>query len=172
MRVRSWTVRSRRSRLTEYVDGSYHLEFAKVKQAIYGAETELALAEDQRRLADERNKDPKESASASARQRLPRECARFLWRWPRPRHKLLVEYSKGKKMKELKSAIQKARLQRAGTESDLGTPRVKSEGNRGPDRTLQDPAAPHDGTIRYRRGLELEEGTMVREGQRLFEIIP
>ena len=150
--------------VVEYADGIYQIQLQEAEGNIKIAEAELPLA--QEHLA----------ASKANRTAVPLEIkraevaefrARFAIEKAQSRKKLLVDFTRGKRIKELKSAVEKAR-------SDELAKKAIWELEAGKEKKLERQisactvVAPGDGSVRQ----FVAVGTLVRQRQLLFEIIP
>jgi HlyD family secretion protein len=170
--------------VVEYVEGIFKTQFMESEGNIKIAEAELVVAEDQL------NAEPKQKGSelVTKRAKLAVLRARFALEKAQSRQKLLVDYTKGKKIKELHSAVEKARAEELSKKAILALENMKEKRL---ERQIASCTivAPSDGTLVYaapnrnrvvqkRDGTlvnlpaVIEEGATVRERQILFDIVP
>jgi HlyD family secretion protein len=157
--------------LVEYMDGVFQNELLEITGAIKIAEAELALAEDELKMAREIAKAAKTFANdhASNRANLAKLRAQFALEKAQSRRKLLVDYTRGMRLKTLKSDVEKARSEELAQKAVYDLEQAK-------EKMLVrqilncDIVATTDGTLVY--AARIEEGATVRERQILFEIAP
>ncbi len=149
----------------EYEEGVFKNEFLEVTGDVKIAEAELALAEDQLEVVKEAKIVGRDLGLA----KLALVRARYGLEKAQSRRKLLLDYTKVKRIKELKSAVEKAHS-RELTEKAIWELQLAKE--RALEREIARCAmvAPRDGTLVYAPGIA--EGTTVHERQVLFEIVP
>jgi multidrug efflux pump subunit AcrA (membrane-fusion protein) len=148
--------------LVEYVEGLYGLELAQVVAEIKKAEAELATSEDQ---SDAAKADKGGKKVGSARAALI--VARYAIEVAQARKKVLTDYTKPKRIKELRLAVEKARSDELIKQSiwNLEMTKVDKLGRQIASCTI---VAPTDGTVRPLVG----EGAVISERQLLLEIVP
>lgn len=178
--------------VVEYVEGIYVCELTESEMQIKIAEAELAIAEDEgeeARVALSKNgKLVKKHAIAG----LQLKKARFALELAQSRRKLLVQYTRGKRIKELQSAVEKDRTDELAKKcvTELEESKRRKLEQQVAARTIK---APIDGMLVYAKpqnppagagmagmmsmmgGMTtpiIQEGSMVHERQLLFEIIP
>ncbi len=157
--------------VVEYADGVFQNELLEVMGDIKIAEAELAVAEDEFSLAAEhakRNKGPGGDVGL-ARAKLALVRAKFGLEKAQSRRKLLLDYTKGKKIKTLKSAVLKAHSEELAQKAiwDLQVAKSKELERQIASCTI---LAPRDGILTHKPFVQ--EGATVRESQVLFEIAP
>jgi HlyD family secretion protein len=170
--------------VVEYEEGIFKTRFMETEGNIKIADAELALAEDQLN-AEAKEKQP-ELVIKSAK--LATLRARFALEKAQTRKKLLVDYTKVKKTKELQSSVAKARADELAKKAiwALEDSKEKKLERQIASCTI---VAPRDGTLVYappnrnrvvqkrdgtlvNQPAVIEEGATVRERQILFEIVP
>jgi HlyD family secretion protein len=153
--------------VVHYVEGSYKLEALETNRELQIAEAELALAEDRFESVTKASTKGIDLQVA----KFARKRAMFSLEIAQTRRKVLSEFDKPRRIKELKSAVQKARSSELAQKTiwDLHMSKAKRIESQIERCTIR---APQDGTVHYRGGVGPREGTMIREGERLFEIIP
>jgi len=168
--------------VVEYEQGIYVMNLAEIEGDIKIAEAELALAQDELNSA----KAITTVKLAIKRLELAVFRAQFGLEKGQSRKKLLVDYTKGRTIKQLKSTVEKARFDELAKKatSELELAKGKKLERQIASCTI---VAPRDGTLVYVPGRTqfvmkkdgamdtipvIEEGAIVREGQILFEIIP
>jgi len=179
--------------VVEYVEGLYLTELAEAEMRIKIAEAELAIAEDELEAAREAfNKTEKPGRKRSIAE-LQLKKARFALELAQTRRMVLINYTKPKRVKELKSAVEKERADELVKKAvwELEESKVQRLQQQVAARTIK---APIDGTLVYPKpqnrpaggGMAggmmgmmggmmtpiIQEGSMVYEQQLLFEIIP
>jgi HlyD family secretion protein len=86
--------------------------------------------------------------------------------------KILIEFTRPKRIKELRGEIEKARVEEQSTKATYEREKAKEDGLRSQSRNVQI-LAPIDGTVRLARPARLvEEGAEVCEGQLILRIVP
>jgi RNA polymerase sigma factor (sigma-70 family) len=160
----------------EYAEGDYRIKLGEVDGDIQLAQAELALAEDELNAAKVQNAplSVKRAELAVLRARLALERAQS-------RRRLLVDYTKGRRMKELRSNLEKARSDEL-TKGAIWELQKSKEQNLKKQIVACTLVAPIDGIFQYvhrpRPHLldpdfgEIREGASVREHQLLFQIVP
>jgi len=177
----------------EYVEGLSVCELQEIEMQIKTAEAELAIAEDDLEAArDAFDKSERPGRKRAAIAELKMKKARFALELAQSRKKLLVNYTRGKRIKELKAAVETSR-------SDELAKKVVWELALSKQKKLEQEIAackikaPIDGTVVYAHtggppdggqagmmrsmmaGMShppIREGAVVHERQLLFEIIP
>jgi HlyD family secretion protein len=170
--------------VVEYAEGIFKMQILETEGNIKIAEAEMALAEDQ--LNAEAKEKGSELVIKSAKLAVLR--ARFALEKAQSRKKLLVDYTKGKKIKELKTTVEKARAEELAKRAIWALEDSK-EKKLERQIAICTIVASRDGTLVYaapnfnrvvqkRDGTlvnmpaVIEEGATVRERQILFEIVP
>jgi HlyD family secretion protein len=171
--------------VVEYVEGISNIELMEAQGNIKIAEAELALAEDALETVRPNDVGPKLETKRAA---LALLRARYALEIAQARKKVLLDYTKRKKTKELESAVEKARSEEQAKKAVWALEDSK-------EKTLERQiayctiVAPMDGTLVYaapnwnrvvqkRDGTlinlpaSIEEGATVRERQVIFEIVP
>jgi biotin carboxyl carrier protein len=157
--------------VVEYGDGIFRSEDAETAGDVNIAEAELALAEAERNVAVNAAKALGAPGSdvGVKHAELAVLRARFALEKAVTRRKTLLDFTRGKMLKALKSSVAKARSSELAQKSieELQAAKLK-----GLERQIASCkiAAPRDGTIVY--APRIFEGGSVREGQVLFEIVP
>jgi HlyD family secretion protein len=177
--------------VVEYVEGLYKNELTEIELQIKTAEAELAIAEDDLEAArDAFNKTEKPGRKRFIAE-LQLKKARFALELAQSRKRVLVDYTSPKRIKELKSAVEKER-------ADELAKKVVWELEESRARRLQQQLAvytikaPISGTLVYAKSdlppggqagmmmammgraspQPIRQGVTVQDGQFLFEIIP
>jgi HlyD family secretion protein len=155
-------------KIVEYAEGQFKNEFATIEGEIKVAEVNLSRAEDQldwaRRMFE---KGYVSMAEKVANELLLRE-ARFGLEATQSRKKVLLDYSRERKLKELKSEAAAAMAREFAAQSAL-------ERERSAQKSLTDQigrckiAAPTSGRIEY--VAPIGAGAVVHDGQLLFRIV-
>jgi HlyD family secretion protein len=160
--------------VVEYVEGISNIQLMEAQGNIKIAEAELALAEDTLEAVRPNDVGPKLETKRAA---LARLRARYALEIAQGRKKVLLDYTKHKRIKELESAVEKARSEEQAKKaiSALEDSKEKMLERQIAHCTI---VAPTDGTLVYaapnrnRAPAIIEEGATVRERQILFEIVP
>jgi HlyD family secretion protein len=150
--------------VVEYEEGQYKVELQETSGDIKIAEAELTLAEVELNVARESgDKLPVKRAELGVFR------ARFALEKAQSRQKRLVDFTRGKKIKELRSAVGKARSRELAQRAiwELQSSKLKTLDRQIANYTI---VAPRDGTLIY--APRIEEGATVRDHQILFEIVP
>jgi RNA polymerase sigma factor (sigma-70 family) len=175
----------------EYVEGIYVCELQEIEMQIKTAQAELAVAEDDLEAAREAFKQHAVPGRKRAIAELTLQKARFALELAQSRRKLLVDYTRGKRIKELKAAVEVSRAEEIAKKAvwDLAVSKqtrlerqVVAAAIRAPiDGTLVyakpdgSPGTGQAGTMMAMMGgaqHPIREGAAVHERQLLFEIIP
>jgi len=168
--------------VVEYVEGIYVINLAEIEGDIKIAEAELALAQQELSSAKATTTDK----LAIKRLELAVFRAQFGLEKGQNRKKVLVDYTKGRTIKQLRSSVEKTRSDELAKEA---TWELETSKERKLERQIGvcEIKAPRDGTLVYFPGRTqsvlrkdgttdtiplIEEGATVRERQLLFEIIP
>ncbi len=169
--------------VVEYVEGLYLCELQEAEVNIKIAEAELAIAEDAVEAArEEFNKTERPGRKKSIAE-LQLKKARYALELAQSRRKVLVNYTKGKRIKELKSAVEKERLDELAKKTvwELEESKRRKLEQQVTARTIK---APIDGIVVYAKPqnplsdggmmmtFTIEEGATVYMRQLLFEIVP
>jgi HlyD family secretion protein len=160
--------------VVEYVEGIANIQLMEAQGNIKIAEAELALAEDTLEAVRPNDVGPKLETKRAA---LARLRARYALEIAQGRKKVLLDYTKHKRIKELESAVEKARSEEQAKKAiwALEDSKEKMLERQIAHCTI---VAPTDGTLVYaapnrnRAPAIIEEGATVRERQILFEIVP
>src|SRR5689334_1276548 len=110
--------------LKEYVEGDYVAQQAEVEGNIKLAEAELALAEDEKAAKSSSTPTPLQSKRAE----LAVLRARIALERAQSHKRLLVEYTKGKKIKELASEVKKAHSDELARQATWELEKSKEDG--------------------------------------------
>lgn len=178
--------------VVEYVEGLYIQELQEIEMQVKTAEAELAIAEDECEEAREAATKNEKLAKKRVIAELQLKKARFALERAQTRRKVLVEYTRGKRIKELKSAEEKQR-----SEELVKKAKFEHEASRERNVERQIAActikAPFNGTLVYANpdkspGTSLggmmmmaqmgsaqrpiQEGAIVGDHELLFEIVP
>jgi RNA polymerase sigma factor (sigma-70 family) len=153
-----------------YVEGDYVDQFGDVQGNIKLAEAELALAEEELKLA---KASPMQQSYYVKRAELSHLRARFSLEKAQSRKRLLVQYTRDKKIKALEASVKKAH-------SDELVKQSTGELMRSKEAYLEKQianctiVAPADGRVRYiySQGVQVGEGSTVSPRARLFVIEP
>jgi HlyD family secretion protein len=153
----------------EYEEGTFKSDAMEVMAEVKIAEAELALAEDELEAVLKLVKAKSVSNIEKKRAELVLLRARWGLEKAQSRRKALFDFTKGKKLKELKSAVDKARSDELfqTVNCSLQVSKEKKLERQISNCTI---VASRDGTLVYAPGIE--EGATVRERQILFEIVP
>ena len=153
----------------EYAEGTFKSEAMEVMADVKIAEAELALAEDELEAVLKLVKAKSVSNIEKKRAELAVLRARWGLEKAQSRRKALFDFTKGKKLKELKSAVEKARFEELAQKAnwDLQVSKERKLERQISNCTI---IAARDGTLVY--APRIEEGATVRERQLLFEIVP
>ena len=150
--------------VVEYRDGIYQIQLQETEGDIKIAEAELALAQDYlAALKSNHVTGPIEIKRAE----LAELRARFALEKAQSRKKVLDDFTRGKKIKDLKSAVDKARSDELAKKAIWGL-EAQKEKKLERDIAACVVVAPRDGRVYPRVG----QGTIIRGRQILFEIIP
>ncbi len=170
--------------VVEYLEGTFPSELADFDGEIKLAEMEMSLAEDELKAAAAGGGN---SSLAVKRAELAKLRGAVALKKAQSRRRLLVEYTKGKTIKELEKEVRKAASNELAKKAtwDLEREREKKLERQIAACTIN---APRDGTVVYAAArtqpvmrkdgttalihIEIEEGAQVRERQLLFEIVP
>ncbi|MGO9469446.1 MAG: sigma-70 family RNA polymerase sigma factor [Isosphaeraceae bacterium] len=164
--------------VVEYAEGLYICELQEAEMNIKIAEAELAIAEDECEEAREAFTKNQKLLKKKVISELQLKKARFALELAQSRKKVLVEYTRGKRIKELKSAVAKERADELATKAvwELKESKRQRLEQQVAARTIK---APIDGKLVYAKpqtGMMMaqivEEGATVYERQLLFEIDP
>ncbi len=164
--------------VVEYAEGLYICELQEAEMNIKIAEAELAIAEDECEEAREAFTKNQKLLKKKVISELQLKKARFALELAQSRKKVLVEYTRGKRIKELKSAVAKERADELAKKAvwELKESKRQRLEQQVPARTIK---APIDGKLVYAKpqtGMMMaqivEEGATVYERQLLFEIDP
>ena len=155
--------------VVEYADGVFQNELLEIMGDIKIAEAELALAEDELKQALDSFKGGTGGNLAVGRAKLALVRAKFGLEKAQSRRKLLLEYTKGKTIKTLKSAVLKAHSEEIGKKTiwEMQLAKAKELERQIGSCTI---LAPRDGILTHKPFVQ--EGATVRESQVLFEIVP
>jgi HlyD family secretion protein len=172
--------------VVEYVEGIFQFQFMETEGNIRIAEAELALANNRLNAVKKAKDKGPEHVIKGAELAVLR--ARFSQEKAQSRRKLLVDYTKPKKTKDLQSAVEKARAEELAKKTiwALEDSKEKKLERQIASCTI---VAPRDGTLVYAAPIRnrvvqnrdgtlvnmpavIEEGATVRERQILFEIVP
>jgi HlyD family secretion protein len=172
--------------VVEYIEGIFQSQFIEAEGNIQIAQAELALAEGRLNAVNKAKEKGPEHVLKSAQ--LTALRARFSLEKAQSRRKLLVDYTKAKKTKDLQSAVEKARSEELAKkaiwalEDSKGKKLERQIANctivASRDGTLVYAAPNRDRVVQKRDGTlvnmpaVIEEGATVRERQILFEIVP
>jgi HlyD family secretion protein len=153
--------------VVEYEEAIYQNELMEVTGDIKIAEEELAVAEESLKHAVANRK-----VTSLVEVNIPKLAvhrAQFNLEKAQSRRKLLVNYTKTRKLKALKSDVEKTRAEELVQRANwaLSDSKAKSLERQIAGCTI---VAPRDGTLVYAE--KIEEGATVRERQMLFEIVP
>ncbi len=162
--------------VVEYEGGLYVCELQEAEGRIKIAQAELAIAEDECVEAREAFKKNEKLLKKKVIAELQLRKARFAFELALSKRKLLVDYTRGKRIKELKSAVEKDR-------ADEFAKKTVWELEESKRRRLEQQVAACtikaqiDGTLVYAKIHNpsvpiIQEGNPVYERQLLFEIIP
>ena len=153
----------------EYAEGIFQNELLEIMGDIKIAEAELAVAEDELELAADAAKGRTGSNLAVSRAKLAVVRARFGLEKAQNRRKVLKEYTKGKMLKTLKSAVAKAHSEEIGQKAiwEMQLAKAKELERQIASCTI---IAPRDGILSHKP--MVEEGATVYQSQVLFEIVP
>jgi HlyD family secretion protein len=150
--------------VVEYAEGIYQIQLQETEGNIRIAEAELTLAHEHLAASKaDRTAVPleiKRAEVAELRARIAIENAQS-------RKKLLVDFTRGKRMKELKSAVEKGRSDELAKKA-IWELEAQKEKKLERDIAACVVVAPRDGRVYLRAG----EGMIIRGRQVLFEIIP
>ncbi|MGO9923514.1 MAG: sigma-70 family RNA polymerase sigma factor [Isosphaeraceae bacterium] len=164
--------------VVEYAEGLYICELQEAEMNIKIAEAELAIAEDECEEAREAFTKNQKLLKKKVISELQLKKARFALELAQSRKKVLVEYTRGKRIKELKSAVAKERADELAKKAvwELKESKRQRLEQQVAARTIK---APIDGKLVYAKpqtGMMMaqivEEGATVYERQLLFEIDP
>jgi HlyD family secretion protein len=150
--------------VVEYADGIYQIQLQESEGDIKIAEAELALAQDYlAALKSNHVTGPIEIKRAE----LAELRARFALEKAQSRKRVLVDFTRGKKIKDLKSAVDKAHSDELAKKA-IWELEAQKEKKLERDIAACVVVAPRDGRVYPRVG----QGTIIRGRQILFEIIP
>jgi HlyD family secretion protein len=156
--------------VVEYNEGTFKSQAVERVGDVKIAEAELALAEDE---LDAALKIAKAKMSTVNLEQKRAKLALLRARWTlekaQSRRKTLFDFTKGKKTKALKSAVDKARAEELAQKANWSL-QVAKERKLESQITNCTIVASKDGALVY--APRIEEGATVREGQVLFEIVP
>jgi HlyD family secretion protein len=162
----------------EYEEGIFTQDLATVEGEIKLAESDLSRAEDRVEWAQRMFKKGYVSLAQKVSEELALKKAVFALEQAQSKKKVLVEYTKNKTIKELKSEVEKAR-------SDELAKKATHELESGKEKKLEkqiaacEIKAPSDGLVVYANDPsrafmsntpQVEEGAQVRERQKIFSL--
>ncbi len=164
--------------VVEYKDGIFKQDLATVEGEIKLAESDLSRSEDRLDWARRMYDKGYVSLAAKNSEELALKKARFALEQAQSKRKVLLDYTKGKTIKELESDVEKAR-------SDELAKKATWELETGKEKKLErqitacEIRAPSDGLVVYANDPnrafgsnqpQVEEGAAVRERQKIFSL--
>jgi multidrug resistance efflux pump len=155
--------------VVEYAEGVFPNELLEVTGDIKIAEAELALAEGELKNTLDLAKRSLVGDLDVSRGKLAVVRAKFALEKAQSRRKLLLDYTRGKTLKTLKSAVANAHSEEMGQKAiwEMQLAKAKELERHIANCTI---VAPRDGILQ-RKPL-MGEGATVRDGQVMFEIVP
>ena len=156
-------------KIVEYVEGQLKNELATIFREINGAEANLARAEDQLDWARRMFDKGYVSMAEKVTNELQLKAARFALEAAQSNKKVLLDYTKDRTLKELKSVAAATKSRELATQARLGQ-------ERSIQKSLTDQigrcqiTAPISGRVAYAD--PIEAGAVVRDGQLLFRVVP
>jgi HlyD family secretion protein len=164
--------------VVEYEEGIFKQEYATVEGEIKLAESDLSRSEDRLAWAQRMFKKGYVSKATAVSEELTLKKARFALEQAQSKKKVLVDYTKGKTVKELKSEVEKARSDELAKKA---TWELEVSKEKKLDRQIAacDIKAPADGLVVYANDPnrafgggqpQVEEGATVRERQKIFSL--
>jgi RNA polymerase sigma factor (sigma-70 family) len=153
--------------VVEYQEGIYATNLAEIDGDIKISESELALAQDELNLA----KANKFGKLPIQRLELAVQRAQFGLKKAQSRKKLLVDYTKGRTVKQLRSTVEKAHADELAKEA-IWELELSKQGKLEKQIASCKITAPIDGKVAYGPRSTLAAGNAVGLRQLLFEITP
>jgi HlyD family secretion protein len=163
----------------EYEEGTFNQELEMVNADIALAQVELQRASDRlewkTRLLPLRPVSPAQELS----DRLAMNKARFTLEQTNTSKKVFLEFTKPKRIKELRTEVEKARAEERSMKATYEREKTKYELEKAKHEGLRREAskvqvlAPIDGSVRLARPTRLvEEGAEISEGQLILRVVP
>jgi hypothetical protein len=154
--------------VTEYLEGDYAGQQLEIRGEIKIAEAELALAQDELNGARSINTL---SGRQLRRLELNELRARSALEKAQHRLKVLLQFTKNRRVKELRTAVERAHSTELAKQATWELEKAK-EAKLERQIALCTIIAPIDGTLRYTSLTPIEEGAIVGVRQLLFRILP
>ena len=164
--------------VVEYEEGIFKQEYATVEGEIKLAESDLSRSEDRLDWARRMYDKGYVSKATAVSEELTLKKARFALEQAQSKKKVLVDYTRGKTVKELKSEVEKARSDELAKKA---TWELEVSKEKKLDRQIAacEIKAPADGLVVYANDPnrafgssqpQVEEGAQVRERQKIFSL--
>jgi HlyD family secretion protein len=164
--------------VVEYVEGIFKQDFATVEGEIKLNESDLSRAEDRLDWAQRMFDKGYVSKATQVSEQLTLKKARFALEQSQSKKKVLVDYTKGKTIKELQSEVEKARSDELAKKATFA---LEDSKEKKLERQIAacEIKAPADGLVVYANDPnrafgsnqpQIEEGATVRERQKIFSL--
>jgi HlyD family secretion protein len=164
--------------VVEYEEGIYKQDLSTVDGEIKLAESDLSRSEDRLDWARRMYSKGYVSAATQTSEELTLKKARFALEQAQSKRKVLVDYTRGKTVKELKSEVEKARSDELAKKATYSLEDSKEKKLEKQIANCDIPA-PADGLVVYANDpsrafgstqAQIEEGATVRERQKIFSL--